>query len=123
MRKLILLIGIAVYGQYNAQGQAAPNPADYSKLADILPPSPNAASLGKYGGFDFGLNTGTMSLSVPVCDYFSTNIAVPISLSYNSNGVKVDEIGSRVGISWSLNAGGVITRTVYGRNDEDARRV
>jgi hypothetical protein len=118
----LVSLTLIIIGQYSFS-QASPNPADYSKTTDIIPPAPNAASLGTYGGLNFGLFTGTMSHSIPIYDYASTNISVPISISYHSNGVRVDEIASRVGVSWSLNAGGVISRTVNGRVDESATRV
>lgn len=123
MRKFYLLsITLILIGKSSFE-QAAPNPADYSKTIDIVPPAPNAASIGQYGGLNFGLSTGTISNSIPVYNYSSTNISLPISISYNSNGLKVDEIGSRVGMSWTLNAGGAITRTVFGRPDEMGVRV
>lgn len=43
---------------------------------------------------------------------------LPISLNYSSNGLKVDEMPTKTGMSWVLNAGGVITRTVYDKPDE-----
>ncbi len=39
-------------------------------------------------------------------------------MDYATNGVKVDEVASRVGMGWSLRAGGVITRTTYGLPDD-----
>lgn len=123
MRKFFLLsITLFIIGN-SSFAQATPNPADYSKTIDIIPPAPNAASLGQYGGIAFGLSTGTISSSIPVYNYSSANISLPISISYNSNGLKVDEIGSRVGMSWALNAGGVITRIVYGKPDETGVRI
>jgi len=110
---LIISFAVKVQGQNDAN--------DFTKVAQILPPSPNAASLGKYGGIDVGLSSGAVNHHIPIFDYTSTSIKVPISLSYTSTGFKVDEIASRVGIGWSLNAGGVITRTVYGGADENPR--
>ncbi|MBW8687932.1 hypothetical protein [Chitinophaga rhizophila] len=91
---------------------------NYNKLTEVLPPAPNASSLGKYGGINVGLNTGTASFSIPLFTYTTANIELPVSLSYSSNGIKTDEIASRTGTSWNLQAGGVITRTVYGGSDE-----
>lgn len=44
-------------------------------------------------------------------------MSVPVSISYHPSGIKVNEISSVVGLGWSLNAGGVITRLVRGAPD------
>lgn len=103
--------------------QTTPNVNDYSKIIDVLPPSPNAASLGKYGTIDLSLASGMANINVPIFDYASRNLKVPLSLSYTSNGFKVDELSGRVGEGWCLNAGGVVTRTVYGAVDEISQRL
>ncbi len=84
----------------------------------ILPPAPNAGQLGKFGGLAPSLFTGAASQSITLHTIQTRDLKVPITLSYTSNGVKVDEIGSRVGISWVLNLGGVINRTAYDVPDE-----
>ena len=117
---LIKLVALSCLAQ-NPQTQLSLG--EHIKPVDILSPSPNAASLGRYGGMDIGLSTGMMSFSVPLIFYKSAQISLPISLNYASTGLKVDEISSRVGTSWDLNAGGVITRTVYGAVDEKSRRI
>ncbi len=89
------------------------------ELPNITPPSPTAFELGKYGHAPLGLNTGTVQVSIPIYTYKTRNLNVPISLSYRSNGIKVDELSSNVGLGWSLNAGGVITRLVRDENDEN----
>lgn len=84
---------------------------------DYLPPSPTAAALGKYGLAPINLSTGVMTTSIPIYTLKTANLSIPISLSYAATGVKVDEIASNVGMNWSLNAGGVITRTVRDQDD------
>ena len=91
------------------------------ELPEIVQPEPTAFELTKYGEFPVGLNTGTPSISVPLLSYRTNNITVPISLSYSSNGVKVDQLSSNVGLGWSLNVGGVISRIVRGKEDENYR--
>ncbi|GGA92009.1 hypothetical protein GCM10011511_14260 [Puia dinghuensis] len=44
-----------------------------------------------------------------------------MSLSYNTGGSKVADMASWVGLGFSLNAGGCISRTVYGLPDENRR--
>lgn len=85
----------------------------------IVPPSPTAYELGKYGFNDAGLFTGSAELNIPLYQYTSGKLNLPISLSYRSNGIKVDQLSSNVGLGWSLNAGGIITRIVRGKSDEN----
>lgn len=113
---LVLSILLVMVGR--AQQGNDDNYSNLLKPIEVLPPAPNAASLGKYGGINFNLSTGSMSTSIPVYTYSSRSLQLPLSISYNSNGFKVDEIASRIGVGWALNAGGVITRTVVGGADE-----
>ena len=114
---VILLLFVAGY-PFAGHAQTDPDPANYTQVITVLPPSPNAASLGKYGGINLNLSQGALNLSVPLYDYASRNIKIPLSLSYNSSSIRVDEIASSVGMSWALNSGGVISRTVYGLPDD-----
>lgn len=84
---------------------------------NIIPPSPTAAALGKYIEMPVSLYTGTPSINIPIWELKEKDISVPISLSYHASGVKVAEVASSVGLGWSLNAGGVITRSVRGKDD------
>ena len=121
IRMLICLIVFAGSDKISAQS-ADPNVSNYTQIVDILPPSPNAASIGKYGGLNTNLSSGMINSGIPIFEYKSTNIVVPIALRYSSNGTRIDEIAGRVGTGWSLEAGGVITRTVMGRPDDKATR-
>lgn len=84
----------------------------------VFPPSPEAFSFTKFGNLPIGLVTGTAQLSIPVYTIKSGSLSHTISLSYASNGVKVDEVSSRVGTGWNLQAGGVITRMIHDKPDE-----
>jgi hypothetical protein len=88
------------------------------KLPTILPPTPEAASITKGAELTAGLYNGAMKSAIPLADIKMSDFNLPISLSYSSNGTKVDEIPSREGLNWSLDAGGVITRIVNGKPDD-----
>jgi len=87
-------------------------------LNKVIPASPNAASLGKYGEIPVSLYTGIPSISIPIYEINEGRIKLPISLSYHAGGIKVEEIASWAGLGWSLSSGGSISRTVMGLPDE-----
>ena len=87
-------------------------------LQTVTPPSPDASSLGKYADWAVSLYTGTPEISIPIYTLKGRSISVPIGISYHSSGNKVGEYASCVGLGWSLQAGGVITRSVRGLPDD-----
>lgn len=78
----------------------------------------DAAGLSKYGEMPVSLHTGTGGASIDLAVATGRELSIPIGLSYHAGGIRVKERASRVGLGWSLNAGGVITRSVYGMPDE-----
>ncbi|WP_124020663.1 RHS repeat protein [Flavobacterium aquariorum] len=87
-------------------------------LPNIVPPSPSAYSLGNYGNVPVGLVNGTSNIDIPLLTYTTKNLSMPIKLFYGSNGIKVDDISSSVGLGWNMTAGGIITRNVNDVADE-----
>lgn len=88
-------------------------------MDNTFPPSPEATALGKYGEYPVGLYTGIPSISIPIWDISTKQIKVPVSISYHGSGIRIDEISTNVGLGWTLNAGGAITRSVRGLPDDD----
>lgn len=82
------------------------------------PKSPNTASLGTFGEIPVNFFTGKPNVSIPIHTLSSGSIKVPITLSYHPDNVKPSAQSSWVGFGWSLNTGGVITRSVQGLMDE-----
>lgn len=77
--------------------------------------TPNAAEINRYGNTPVSLFTGTPQISIPLYTVKSGKLSLPITLSYHSGGVKPDEHPGWVGMGWSLQTGGAITRK---KNDE-----
>jgi tetratricopeptide (TPR) repeat protein len=86
------------------------------KAKQVVPPSPDAANLGKFGNVPVSLFTGSPQVSIPLVG-LSARYPLNISLTYNNNGFKPGEPASWVGLGWTLNAGGVITRSALGNPD------
>ncbi len=103
MKKTVLFIIFIFLGQLLKAQDALPG---------FIAPAPDTYALGKYGDIPVGYYTGTPQIDVPLWTLNDGDISVPISLSYHASGIKVDEIASSVGLGWSLNAGGVITRII-----------
>jgi len=87
---------------------------------DIEPqmPSPTAATLAKYGEVPINLSTGQANTNIGIFSISSSDLSVPVSLSYSTSGIRVHEVPGWTGTGWTLNAGGVITRVVKDIRDE-----
>lgn len=81
--------------------------------------SPNAASLGKYGDTPVSYYTGTPAINIPIYTLNVKGIELSVNLSYNASGIRIDEHPGWVGQNWSLDAGGVITRTQRGQHFDE----
>ena len=91
---------------------------DFNPEAQVPLVSPTAASLGKYVDFPVNLHTGVPNINLPLYTVEEGPLQLPISLSYHAGGLKVLEPAGWVGAGWTLDAGGVVSRTVKGLPDE-----
>ena len=89
-------------------------------LPQIVPVSPEAASLGKFGDVPVNLSIGKLNYFIPLYTIKVGDFTYPIYLQYNSTGLKAEEDPALVGLGWTLNAEGMITRQVRGLNDDKA---
>ncbi len=90
------------------------------ELPQVVPLSPEASSIFKFNETPVSLYSGTQNTTIPLLEINAGGLSIPISLSYFSRGVQVSEVASRVGIGWTLNYGGMISRQIRGIADEKA---
>jgi YD repeat-containing protein len=113
-RILIASIGVmcmlTTFGQLETQNQ--------KNISNITPPSPEAASLGKYVEIPVGYYTGTPEISLPLANIKQGGLSVPVSISYHASGIRVEEFANWTGAGWTLNAGGAVTRVIKGLPDD-----
>jgi YD repeat-containing protein len=96
---------------------------EFKHLTDFdktLTPSPSVAALGSFGGMEIRKSSGGISKRIPLFEIPQKGFVYKPSVDYFSNGIKVDDWGSRVGIGWTDNITAVITRTVKSVPDEKA---
>jgi hypothetical protein len=92
--------------------------SNQSLVPNVIPQAPETAALGKYGVYQVNHFTGVPEISIPLYEVTAGEISVPITLQYHASGIKVNERSSRVGLGWSIAAGGRITRKIMGLEDE-----
>lgn len=87
--------------------------------ADFLPtpPSIHAQTYLQNINHQVSHYTGALNVEIPIHTVCLKDIEIPVSLTYNTSGIKVEQEASVVGLGWVLNAGGVITKTIIGEND------
>ena len=82
-----------------------------SQVGDRMP-APDVWQFIKYGNHQPSLYTGTVNVSIPIYTYEDKDFRIPISVDYASNGFIPNQQTGILGMGWTLNAGGCITRTV-----------
>ena len=92
--------------------------ATYSQQISVH--SPTAANLGLYGEIPVSYFTGTPNISIPLYEIKGKQINVPVRLTYHPAGIRPEIHPGPVGLGWSLQAGGVISRTVRGNGPDEA---
>ena len=110
MKKVVILLCSVLLLLCKIQGQEMP---------DIIAPSPQASEMTKYIDYPMDLSSGLPSISVPIYNISTQNLSFPISISYHASGLKPNESENGVvGLGWSLNAFGVVNRSLNKQADE-----
>lgn len=111
-QKIILLILMSLPGIVSLAQSMSPG------MKALSVSSPEAAALMKFVETPVSYFNGIPDVSIPLHEINEKGMNVPVTLKYHSNGLKVTEEASWVGLSWSLEAGGMIAHIPMGRHDE-----
>ena len=107
MRNLAFIVLLFAIAKLSAQ-------LDFKKVA---PPNPEIGALAKYVVSPVNTYTGLPSTSIPISQIGIADFSLAVNLSYHHGGIMVTEEASNVGLGWVLNAGGMITRAINGKDD------
>jgi hypothetical protein len=88
-----------------------------TKLPVLIPASPEVSSILTDVSFSSSLHTGAAQTKFTFHTLKLGSFQMSISGDYFTNGVRVDEIPSRIGLGWNLNAGGYVSRVVRDEPD------
>ena len=102
----LMLLTLCVYSQ------------EQNGIEQFIPSqTPDVAAFSKVNFLPISEYTGKPNISVPLYQIKLGSMSIPISVTYNYGGIKVDDVASSVGLGWSLNAGGNIVRQINGLHD------
>lgn len=85
-----------------------------SGKAQDFNPGPEAQNLTERKNVTVDYATGLFHYTVPLYQLKSGDYELPISLDYIAKGVKVSDPEGLIGKNWTLNVGGIVTRTMRG---------
>ena len=110
MRKIfiLLLLHLAVVATSQNYDPAYPH---------VSVMTPEAAELARYSDIPVSYYTGVPNISIPLYTIKVDDYVLPITLSYHSSGIRVNQEATWVGLGWSLDVGGRVSRTAKGTDD------
>ncbi|SHN07452.1 hypothetical protein SAMN05444360_1381, partial [Chryseobacterium carnipullorum] len=117
MRKVFILLFIYIFSTGYSQSGLGANSDFQSKNVFPVPSTAEAYSFSKVGKLPMDLFRGKANISIPFYSIKVDGLDLPISLSYNTGGVKLNEVASSVGLGWSLNIPGTINKSIIGKDD------
>ena len=118
IKKKIIISLIAICTVFTTDIFAQSPPERQNFLPKIIPSSPEAAMLQRFGNYNVNLFNGVPDISIPLYEINTGKLKVPITLSYHASGIRVRDEATFVGLGWNLSAGGAVSRTVKSKADE-----
>ena len=113
MKRVIAVFCLIVSLSVSAQELLSP------VRSDLIPPSPSSAAMIEAEMPRPSVLTGAAAFSIPLHTIEVDGLAIPVTLQYQSNGVKVFDQSAPLGLGWSLTPALRASRTIMGRPDEE----
>ncbi|PTS91909.1 hypothetical protein DBR11_28165, partial [Pedobacter sp. HMWF019] len=92
---------------------------DVFNTTNLHPVSPTAFQFLKYVELPVSEYTGIPSINIPLYEIITDEIKIPLQLTYYSQGIRVSQEASWVGLGWDLQFGSIV-QTINDRDDYDA---
>lgn len=84
----------------------------------VTHPAPTTAIFKRYMGEQPSLATGSVNVNVPIYTIECQGLKIPLTMRYNTSGIKVFDEPLPYGYGWTLVPGLRVMRTILGRPDE-----
>lgn len=110
---MLLSIGLGVYSQ---SSQVFEKTA-IKDNAQAKSETPNVSQLSRYDDLSINEYLGIPDISIPLGNLKLADINIPLTISYQATGIKVNQDASSVGLGWDLNTLGSMVQIVRGDDD------
>lgn len=107
MRKIVIF-GLVIGAMWLGNAQQG--------IEAYVPISPELEQFYRYGNIGVNQYKGRLNFSVPIYSVKYGAIELPISINYNSNGIRVDEEAGIFGLGWHFDLG-TASQIVLGNDD------
>jgi hypothetical protein len=87
-------------------------------LPAVVKPSPQSMAFTRYGDYPMTGNNGLTDITIPIHTITGRKLSLPITMGFHASGMMAGEIEGTLGMRWTLNSGGLVTRTMKGTPDE-----
>lgn len=104
-------------GNVASGSEETPIPPSGIVSNNLITPSPDGCALIRSITTPVDKYTGVANIQIPITEIKAGENSIPVALSYQASGIKVQDVASSVGLGWRLIAGGRITRSIRGRAD------
>ncbi len=79
--------------------------------------TPEASAIAQYQDVPVSYYSGTPEISIPLYEIDVDGLRLPLDMKYHASGIKVAQEATWVGLGWTLDVGGRISRTVKDADD------
>lgn len=110
-RPFLLISAILFLFVRNTTGQTYQLPA-------VVKPSPQSMAFTRYGDYPMAGCNGLTDITIPIHTISGRKLSVPITMSFHASGRMANETNGMLGMRWTLNCGGLVSRTMKGCPDE-----
>ncbi|MPT30987.1 MAG: hypothetical protein E2600_04830, partial [Chryseobacterium sp.] len=115
---ILLIIFIITENLYCQITPPAPTPNGYINTLMITDTKePSVARFQEYSFVPVDLYAGKAKIEIPFFEIKLGDLKIPIALEYNTQGIQINSMASRVGTGWVLNTGGNVGKSIKEVND------
>jgi len=118
IRKKIIGMLFTLLGMLSLYAQQTIGNAQINRQVLNYPTSPNAYALDKVGKLPMDLFNGKANINLPIYTIELGDLSFPIGLSYNTGGIKQNEIASSVGLGWALSMPNSVSKSIFDKDDD-----